>query len=52
LAFDRTRRLAHSRVERSGFSDEGIVMAVREAAEAAVGELNAVLERLLAGDYS
>lgn len=42
----------HSSVERSGFSDEAVVMAVWEAADVAAGELNAVLAQLLAGDYS
>lgn len=52
FAFKRYGWRAHSSVERSGFSNEGIVMAVWEAAEVAAGELNAVLEQLLAGDYS
>jgi hypothetical protein len=52
FAFKRYGWRAHSSVERSGFSDEGVVMAVWEAAEVAAGELNAVLERILAGDYS
>lgn len=52
FAFKRYGWRAHSSVERSGFSDEGIVMGVWEAADAAAGELNAVLERLLAGVYS
>ncbi|AMA58982.1 sulfotransferase domain-containing protein [Bradyrhizobium sp. CCGE-LA001] len=52
FAFRRYGWRLHSSVERSGFSDEGIVMAVWEAAETAAGELNAVLDQLLAGDYS
>ena len=52
FAFKRYGWRAHSSVERSGFSDEAVVMAVWEAADVAAGELNAVLEELLAGDYS
>jgi hypothetical protein len=52
FAFKRYGWRAHSSVERSGFSDESVVMAVWDAADTAAGELNAVLETLLGGDYS
>lgn len=52
FAFRRYGWRVHSSVERSSFTDEGIVMAVWDAAEIAAGELNAVLDQLLAGDYS
>jgi hypothetical protein len=52
FAFKRYGWRAHSSVERSGFSDEAVVMAVWDAAETVAGELNAVLQQLLAGDYS
>jgi hypothetical protein len=52
FAFRRYEWRAHSQVERSGFSDEAVVMSVWEAADTAAGELNSVLEQLVAGNYS
>lgn len=42
----------HTQVERSEFTDEGLVMAVWDAAEAATGELNAIFEAILSGNYA
>ena len=52
FAFRRYEWRTHSQVERSGFSDEAVVMSVWEAADAAAGELNSVLEQLVAANYS
>lgn len=41
----------HTSIERSGFTDEAVVMAVWDAAEAAVGEINQVLETVLSGRW-
>jgi Sulfotransferase domain len=51
FAFRRYEWREHTCVERSGFSDEAVVMAVWNAAEAAAGEFNRLLECVLAGDY-
>ena len=41
----------YTQVERSEFTDEGVVMAVWDAAEVAVGELNAILDTVGTGNY-
>lgn len=52
FAFKRYEWLENTCVERSGFADETVVMAVWNAAEAAAGEFNRLLECVLAGDYN
>lgn len=52
FAFRRYEWQENTCVERSDFADEGVVMAVWNAAEAAVGEFNRLLECVLAGDYT
>ena len=52
FAFRRYEWRKNTRVERSDFADEDVVMAVWNAAEAAAGELNRLLECILAGDYA
>lgn len=42
----------YTQVERSEFTDEGLVMTVWDAAEAAAGELNAIFEAILSGSYA
>jgi hypothetical protein len=52
FAFKRYEWRENTCVERSDFVDEGVVMAVWDGAEAAAGELNRLLECVLAGDYA
>jgi hypothetical protein len=52
FAFKRYEWQENTWVERSGFSDESVVMAVSSAAETAAGEFNKLLGCILAGDYS
>jgi hypothetical protein len=52
FAFRRYDWRAHTRIERSSFVDERILMAVWDAAEAAAAELNAVLDAVIAGRYA
>lgn len=52
FAFKRYEWRENTWVERSGFTDESIVMAVSDAAETAAGEFNRLLNCILAGDYA
>jgi Sulfotransferase domain len=52
FAFRRYEWRGNTCVERSGFTDEAVVMAVSDAAEAAADEFNRLLDCILTGDYS
>ena len=52
FAFRRYEWQENTRVERSDFTDEAVVMSVSGAAEIAAGEFNRLLDCLLAGDYT
>jgi hypothetical protein len=51
FAFKRYGWREHTSIERSCFTDEPLMMAAWDAAEAAAGELNGVLDAVLAGAY-